>query len=96
MASILTPLLRKGFVKNYLDDLIVFAPTFPDVLEHLKKLFSLLTTNCVNLNRSKCTFELKDVTFLGHRISAEGSKPDPKNVEAVVRMKVPTRAKKSA
>ncbi len=68
-------------------------PTFPDLLEHLKELFSLLTTNGVKLNLGKCTFGLKEVTFLGHRISADGSKPDPKNVEAVVKMKALTRAK---
>ncbi len=66
MASLLMPLLQKGFVKNYLDDLIVFAPTFPDLLDHLRELSSLLTTNDIKLNLSKCTFGLKEVTFLGH------------------------------
>ncbi len=56
----------------------------------LKELFSLLTSRGVKLNLSKCTFGLKEVTFLGHRISAEGSQPDPKNVEAVMKMKPPT------
>ncbi len=76
MASLLTPLLRKGWVKNY--------------LVWLKELFSLLTSRGVKLNLSKCTFGLKEVTFLGHSISAEGSQPDPKNVEAVMKMKSPT------
>ncbi len=49
----------------------------------LKQLFNLLSDNGVKLNLSKCTFGLKEVTFLGHRISAAGSKPDPKNIEAV-------------
>ncbi len=56
----------------------------------LKELFSLLTSSGVKLNLSKCTFGLKEVTFLGHRISAEGSQPDPKNIEAVMKMKPPT------
>ncbi len=81
MASLLTSLLRKGWVKNYLDDLIIFAPTFQELLVRLKELFSLLTSRGVKLNLSKCTFGLKEVTFLGHRISAEGSQPDPKNIE---------------
>ncbi len=49
-----------------------------------------LTDHDVNLNLSKCTFGLKEVTFLGHRISAAGSKPDPKNIEAVAKTKAPT------
>ncbi len=80
MASLLTPLLQKDWVKNYLDDLIIFAPTFQELLVRLKELFSLLTSSRVKLNLSKCTFGLKEVTFLGHHISAEGSQPDPKNI----------------
>ncbi len=75
MASLLTPLLRKGWVKNYLDDLIGFAPRFHELLVRPEELFALLTSNGVKLNLSKCTFGLKEVTFLGHRISAEGSHP---------------------
>ncbi len=89
MASLLTPLLRKGWVKNSLDDLIIFAPTFQELLVRLKELFSLLINNRVKLNLSKCTFGLK-VTFFGHRISAEGSQPDPKNIKAAMKMKPPT------
>ncbi len=89
MASLLAPLLRKGWMKNYLDDLIIFAPTFQELLTRLRELFTLLTSNGVKLNLSKCTFGLKEVTFLRHRISAEGSKPDPKNIEAVMKMKPP-------
>ncbi len=87
MASLLNPLQWKGWVKNYLDDLTVFVPTFSELLSYFEELFALLTDNGVKLNWSKCAFGLKKVTFLGHCISAEGSKPDPKNVEAVIKMK---------
>ncbi len=93
MASMFTPLLQKGWVRNYIDDLILWAPNFPELLTRLKQLFSLLSDNVVKLNLSKCTFELKEVTLLGHRISAEGSKPDPKNIEAVAKMRAPTTVK---
>ncbi len=76
--------------------MIVFIFIFPDLLDHLRDLFfffSLLTTNGVKLNLSKCTFGLKEVTFVGHRFLAEGSKPDLKTVEAVIKIKAPTRAK---
>ncbi len=56
----------------------------------LKELLALLTSNGVKVNLSKCTFGLKEVTFLGYRISAEGNQPDPKNIEAVMKMKPPT------
>ncbi len=83
MASLLSPFLRKGWVRNYFEDLIIFAPTFQDLLVRLKELYVLLTNNGVKLNLSRCTFGLKEVIFLGHRISVGGSQPDPQNVEAV-------------
>ncbi len=89
MASLLTPLLWKGWMKNYLDDLIISAPTFQELLVRLKELFSLLTSSRVKFNLSKCTFGLKEVTFLGHRISAERSQPNLKNIETVMKMKPP-------
>ncbi len=89
----LTLLLQKGWVRNYLNNLILWAPIFPELFTRLKPLFSLHTDNGVKLNLSKCTFGLKEVTFQGHRISAAGSKPDPKHIEAVVRMKAPATVK---
>ncbi len=87
MASLLTPLLRKGWVKNYLDDFIIFAPTFQELLARLKELFALLISNGVKLNLSKCTFG-------GHFPWASHFRRrqpiDPKNIEAVMKMKPPT------
>ncbi len=80
-------------MRNYLDDLILWAPDFPDLLSRVKQLFTLLIDHGVKLNLSKCTFRLKEVTFLGHRISAAGTKPDPKNIEGVAKMKAPTTVK---
>ncbi len=93
MASLLTPLLQQGWVKNYLDDIIMWAPTFPELIERLSQHFTLLTENEVKLNLSKCTFGLREVTFLGHRISEAGSTPDPENIEAVANMKPPRTVK---
>ena len=39
---------------------------------------------------SKCEFWLQEVTFLGHIITAEGVKVDPKKVKAVSDWKQPT------
>ncbi len=90
MASVLSPLLQKGWVRNYLDDLILWVLSFPVLVERLEQLFDLLVASGVKLNLSKCTFSLKEVTFLGQKNSVEGNKPDPKNVEAVAIMKAPT------
>ena len=93
MASILSPLLKEGWIRNYLDDLIIWAPDFTTLTQRLRKTFSVLKNNGVKLNLSKCELAKNEVTFLGYKISKQGSQPDPKNVEAVLEMKPPTKVK---
>ena len=93
MASLLTPLMKEGWVRNYLDDIILWAPDFPTMLQRLDKVFSCLVDGGVKLNLSKCTFAEAEVKFLGHRVSKNGCKPDPANVEAVNKMKPPQTVK---
>ena len=38
---------------------------------------------------SKCKFWLSEVVFLGHVVSAEGIRVDPKKIEAIVQWKAP-------
>ncbi|KAK5843606.1 hypothetical protein PVK06_006063 [Gossypium arboreum] len=38
---------------------------------------------------SKCEFWLREVTFLGHVVSAEGIKVDPRKIEAILEWKPP-------
>ncbi len=93
MAARLSPLLKKGWIKNYLDDLIIWAPDLSSLTQRLRKTFTLLKENGVKPNLSKCEIAKNEVTFLGYRIFREGSQPDPKNVEAVLEMKAPTKVK---
>ncbi len=76
-----------------MDDLIIWAPDLSSLTQRLRKSFTLLTENGVKLNVSKCEIAKNEVTFLGYRISREGSQLDPKNVEAVLEMKPPTEVK---
>ncbi len=93
MAALLSPLLMEGWIKNYLDDLIIWAPGLSSLTQRLRKTFTLLKENGVKLDLSKCEVGKNEVTFLGYRISKEGSQPDPNNVEAVLEMKPPTKVK---
>ncbi len=93
MAGLLSPLLKEGWIKNHLDDLIIWAPDLSSLTQRLRKKFTLHKENGVKLNLSKCKIAKNEVTFLGYRISREGSQPDPKNVEAVLERKPPTKVK---
>ncbi len=91
MAVILAPLLKEGWLRNDLDDVILWGPGVP--LERVKRLLTLPTKNRIKLNLSKCTFGLKEVNFLRQIISEDGNKPDPKNFEAVMNLKPPATVK---
>ncbi len=54
MANLLTPLLKEGWIKNYLDDPVLWGPDLSTLTTRLRKTFALLTENGVKLNLSKC------------------------------------------
>ena len=95
MNEILAPLLKENWVKNYLDDLIVYAADYSTLLDRLHRLFSHLKSVGVKLNLSKCEIGQRQIKFLGHIVSKEGYRPDPSNVEAVRQMKPPTSVKET-
>ncbi len=43
----------------------------------------------LKLNPSKCCFAAKNITFMGHVVSKEGTKPDPSKIEAVLHFPQP-------
>ena len=47
----------------------------------------------MKLNRKKCSFNLSELTFLGHKITAEGIEPDQSKIEAIVKMDYPQNVK---
>ncbi|GBN62197.1 Retrovirus-related Pol polyprotein from transposon 297, partial [Araneus ventricosus] len=68
----------------YLDDIIIVGRTFEEHLNNLRKVFQRLQKANLKLNLKKCRFFQKEVTYLGHVISAEGVKTDPEKIKAVV------------
>ncbi|GBO08307.1 Retrovirus-related Pol polyprotein from transposon 17.6 [Araneus ventricosus] len=68
----------------YLDDIIIEGRTFEEHLNNLRKVFQRLQKVNLKLCPKKCKFFQKEVTYLGHVISAEGVKTDPEKIKAVV------------
>jgi len=63
------------------------------VADNNRKLHSLLQCcreKGIKLNKDKLKLKKKEVTFMGHVISAEGLKPDPTKIEAAFSMPTPT------
>ena len=77
----------------YLDDIIVFGRTHRECLERLEQVFARLAASGLKLKPSKCVLFAPETTFLGHVISADGVKCDPKKVEAVKNWQRPSTAR---
>ncbi len=91
----LAPLLRQGWVKSYLDNIILCAPSFQLLLQRLGEVSQYMGEVGIKLNLSKCHIGHREVKFLGDFVSEEGFRPDPGNVEAVVNMKSPSNVKET-
>ena len=73
----------------YLDDIIVFSPTFEQHLKDLNEVFTRLRDARLTLKASKCHFVKSELIYLGHKISAEGIQPDPSKIAALKEMPLP-------
>lgn len=67
----------------YLDDVLVHAKTFEELLDKLKLVFGRLQAAGLKLSPTKCDLCQKSVKYLGHVISTTGISPDPEKVVAV-------------
>ena len=54
------------------------------------KLFDRLKEKGIKVNKNKLKLRRKEVTYLGHKLTSEGLKPDDKKVEAILAMPSPT------
>ena len=73
----------KQFVAAYLDDILVFSETLEDHLIHLRKVIDRLKAANLKLKPAKCMFVRREVEYLGHIITADGLKPNPRITDAV-------------
>ena len=74
----------------YLDDILITGATEEKHLQTLDEVLSHLDKAGLRLKRSKCEFMRESVTYLGHRIDADGLHPLPDRVRAVKEAPKPT------
>ena len=78
------------FAIAYLDDILDFSPTLEDHLQHLDTIFDRLRKHDLKLKLKKCNFLESETNYLGFIIGKDGIKPDPKKVEAIRSLPIPT------
>ena len=66
----------------YLDDVIVFARTFEEILERLEAVLKRLGKLVLKLRPSKCKLFQTKLTYLRHVVSENGVEPDPEKISA--------------
>lgn len=77
----------------YLDDVVIHAKTLEEHRQKYLQLIDRLRQANLKLQPNKCYFLQKEVHYLGHLITEEGLKPDPKKIEAVKLFPTPRNAK---
>ena len=88
-------LLGLNGVKTVADDIIVFGvgDSKDEAMKDHDRIFKAMLERClqrnIKLNEEKMKLKVPELKYVGHVISEGGLKPDPKKVEAVIRMPPP-------
>ncbi len=81
--------LGNKILKVFIDDLDVHNESQEEHLQHLDAMFYKLREVNLKLNPNKCCFATKNITFLGHVVSKEGTRPDPGKIEVILHFPEP-------
>ena len=76
--------------RMFQDDILVTGVSKEEHLDNLKRVFGRLEQASSRLKRQKCAFLLPSIEYLGHIITAEGTKPNNQKVKAIMNAPTPT------
>ena len=88
MNRVFNPYLDQ-FVVVFIDDILVYSNNAQEHEQYLKIVLQILREKQLFAKLSKCDFWLKEVSFLGHIVYAEGIRVDPTKIESIVSWKPP-------
>jgi hypothetical protein len=88
MENILREFLWK-FVFVFVDDVLVVSKSKEEHRVHLKMVFDKISDAGLTLKAKKCRIFASETEYLGHVLTAEGIKPNPRLVEKVSSMVAP-------
>ena len=74
---------HRQFTGVFFDDIIVYSNTLEEHKSHLKTVFEELRANKLNINEKKSEFFMQEIRYLGHIISKDGIRMDPKKLRVI-------------
>jgi len=73
-----------------MDDILVWGRSPDEHDRRLKAVQQRITDSGLTLNQEKCQLGKREVTFFGHILSADGLRPSPDKIKAILDMPPPT------
>lgn len=77
----------------YLDDILIFSTSLQEHIVNINKIFDKLRIANLKIQIDKCNFFSKETEYLGHLLTTEGVKPNPKKIADITQLKLPTTQK---
>ena len=72
------------FVIVYLDDILIYSKNKKQHHEHVEKVLEKIQKIDFFVKSEKCAWDVTEVEFLGHIITTEGIRMDPKKIKAIM------------
>ena len=88
MNQVLQGLVGDG-VLVYLDDVLIFAENYPELLSRMCRVFERLRAAGLKCKPTKCQLCLREIEYLGHVVSEGRVRPDPAKVLKIVEWPTP-------
>ena len=73
----------------FIDDILVYSKDQENHDMHIRVVLEALRKKRLYAKLRKCEFWLREVFFLGHRVSEEGIQVDPRKMEVIIEWKPP-------
>jgi len=83
MQEIFREYLVDDFVLVFFDDILVYSKNAVDHEMHVRKVLEILRAHNLFAKKSKCTFSVDRIEYLGFVVSKDGISADPTKVQAV-------------
>lgn len=72
------------FVVVHIDDILIYSKTLEDHVRHVEAVLTKLREEKLYVKETKCEWFRTEVTFLGHRLSADGTRMEDDKIKAIL------------